>query len=274
LAGINDGGMIRNCHFKGIVVGFFGSEAGGLVGINSGSIEGSSFEGQVRGAGNSGFVLRNSGQISQSSAKGDFTGQPITGFVYINTGEIFQSFVDTELNGSTGSGGFAIYNEGTIQSSYIKGYLKGNRNFGGFVLKNYGLIRDVYVQADQEIFVEDVPDVEFIFGGLFGENHIDGMIQQTFISGEVKLEGSTNILWARGGVGASNSGAVEGAFWDAESTGLETGIDNGDAGGATGLTTAQMTGPAAQENMPGFDFETVWATTPEGYPVLRWQVEE
>jgi hypothetical protein len=35
-----------------------------------------------------------------------------------------------------------------------------------------------------------------------------------------------------------------------------------------------MTGDAARENMPGFDWGNVWTTSPDGYPILRWQLEE
>jgi hypothetical protein len=271
LAGINDGGMIRNCHFKGFVVGFDGIGAGGLVGVNTGTIEISSFEGTGFVGGGAGLVYVNAGTILRSNATGFFEGQPVAGFVFDNLGEISESYTEVELDGRLSSAGFVLRNRGTIRSSFVRGKLKGNRNFGGFALNNLGQIHDSYVLAEQELTLEDASDATYMIAGFVTNNYEEGVIKNVYFSDAITIDGSVELLEAIGGISASNSGAVEGAFWDSESTGLETGIDKGDAGGATGLTTAQMTGPPAAQNMPGFDFETVWATTPEGYPVLRWQ---
>ena len=48
---------------------------------------------------------------------------------------------------------------------------------------------------------------------------------------------------------------------------------NGRTSSAIALSTAQMTGEAARENMSGLDFETTWTTT-ESYPKLRVPSDE
>ena len=54
-------------------------------------------------------------------------------------------------------------------------------------------------------------------------------------------------------------------------TGINESIGEGSSDGTTGLSTSEMTGPMARENMPEFDWINVWTTTPDGYPVLQWQ---
>jgi len=38
--------------------------------------------------------------------------------------------------------------------------------------------------------------------------------------------------------------------------------------GATGLTTSEMQGTSAQENMPEFDWDEIWMTVSGNYPIL------
>jgi hypothetical protein len=65
----------------------------------------------------------------------------------------------------------------------------------------------------------------------------------------------------------SNGGDVTNSYWDINTTGQES------SAGGTGLTTSEMTGSAARENMEGFHFGETWRTTEE-YPRLAWQAEE
>ncbi|MGM0405856.1 MAG: hypothetical protein ACQEQM_06925, partial [Thermoplasmatota archaeon] len=59
--------------------------------------------------------------------------------------------------------------------------------------------------------------------------------------------------------------------WDVEASGLD------DSNGGTGLTTDEMAGESAPNNMEGFDFEDSWETVVEddedsaedGYPILQ-----
>jgi hypothetical protein len=76
-----------------------------------------------------------------------------------------------------------------------------------------------------------------------------------------------------GAFAGENSGMIDHGYWDQESTGMDTGVNQGDYEGTTGLTTAEMTGAAAEQNMREFDWVNIWRTTEDGYPVLRWEEE-
>ena len=61
------------------------------------------------------------------------------------------------------------------------------------------------------------------------------------------------------------------SYWDVESSGQSSAAGAGNDDGATGLTTAQMTGEAAAANMPGLAFDPAgpWVIRTGDYPVLR-----
>jgi len=73
------------------------------------------------------------------------------------------------------------------------------------------------------------------------------------------------------GVRANND--ISSAYWDVDESAIE--IDDADS--SVGLSTAEMVGTAAADNMSGFDFDTTWElveeddddATGDGYPILR-----
>jgi hypothetical protein len=67
-----------------------------------------------------------------------------------------------------------------------------------------------------------------------------------------------------GGLTGFNNGIITDAYWDVNATGQSV-----SAGNALGLTTAEMQGAAARENMPGLDFQVTWQTQPDDYPRLQ-----
>ena len=76
-------------------------------------------------------------------------------------------------------------------------------------------------------------------------------------------------------VGNNDGGTVSNIYWDADQSSPVEGIGHGDpATNMQGLSTEEMTGPAAAENMDALDFESIWATTEDDYPVLLWQVDQ
>ena len=100
LAGVNENGVIRNCHFRGGVGGYIGQGGGGLVGVNTGLIEFSSFEGRVSYDGSAGFVSWNIGEIRNSHASVEVSGQTTSGFVNVNDGLIIESYSELESYGT------------------------------------------------------------------------------------------------------------------------------------------------------------------------------
>jgi len=273
LAGMNDSGLIRNCHFIGSITPPTGGA--GLVGINTGTIESSSFEGKVSGGiyTASGLVTYNSGSIRHSFVKGEIGGQAAFGFVGNNDGVIEISYVNMQVTGYLGVAGFVNNNRGVIRSSFMRGTIIGGRFSGGFVADNYGQIENVYVLADLEMMIEDNGNFppSYEIGGVVGRNDSGGVIQNAFIAGTMNIGGDVEFISSFGGYAGVNSGMIEHGYWDKEATGMDTGIDQGTPEGATSLTTNEMTGPAAEQNMPDFDWVNIWRTTENGYPVLRWE---
>jgi hypothetical protein len=275
LAGMNNGGLVRNCHFIGSII--LPTGGAGLVGINTGTIEHSSFEGKVSGViyTASGLVTFNSGSIRHSFVKGQIEGQGATGFIRYNHGDIKNSYADIDLWGRLAAAGFVMNNNVVIRSSFVKGKVNGVRNSNGFVRNNRGLIEDAYVTADHQIELYEAvpPDIFSELGGFVGRNDSGGVIRNAFTAGSVTVDGDMEGLSLFGAFAGENLGSIDHGYWDKESTGVDTGVHQGDPNGATGLTTDQMTGPTAEQNMPEFDWVNIWRTTEDGYPVLRWEEE-
>ncbi|TVR19665.1 MAG: hypothetical protein EA391_00250 [Balneolaceae bacterium] len=270
LVGFNEGGTIRNCRFNGFVGTQF-QPVGGLVGINTGAIENSRFQGSSVNIGiAAGLVAINSGQILNSTSAGTVSGQASAGLVGRNMeGEIIESSTTAIIFSGRLNGGIATFNSGVIRSSFSRDNRISNvrGSIGGLVAYNDGEIINSYSITEFNSYFD--PDVDFFFGGIVGENLENGSIQTSFAAGYI-LPLEQSIL---GGLAGKNSGGLMNVYWDTDSTAQAKAVDQGNPEGATGLTTVQMTGPAAEQNMPGFDWVNVWRTTPDGYPVLRWEDE-
>ena len=267
LIGFNDGGIVRNCIYKGNTEGFISQGVGGFAGVNNGLIENSHYTGDVSSGAAAGFAFTNAGQIRNSSATGSANGQTAGGFVQFNYGEISYSYADVNVIGSNGAAGFVRSNEsGVIRSSFVKGSTYGGHYVAGFVVNNSGEIRDVYATTDLEVV--DYNDNRKI-AGLVVNNEENGIIENSYFAGDVEISGNTSFTKA---AIIENRGSVEPFYWDMERSDLNSAVAEGAPEGATGLTTEQMTGPSAETNMPEFDWMNTWRTT-DGYPVLRWEQE-
>ena len=166
------------------------------------------------------------------------------------------SHVDvTALNGSN-LGGLAGRNEDTVTESYATGSVEGVDAVGGLVGRNQDTVTESYatgsVEGDGQV------------GGLVGRNA--DTITESYAVGLVT--GNEDV----GGLcfDPFDSGTVTDSYWDTETTGQST------SDGGTGLTTAEMQGSEAENNMSGFDFTNTWNTVLEsdedssadGYPIL------
>ena len=114
---IAGGGEVRNLGLAGVdVTGDY--YAGGLAGINNGTISGSYAAGTVSGNSDvGGLAGRSSGVISESYAAGTVSG-------------------NNDVGGLVGNN-----NRGTISESYAAGTVSGGSNVGGIVGYNRGVIR-------------------------------------------------------------------------------------------------------------------------------------
>ncbi|MFB6073768.1 MAG: hypothetical protein ABEJ89_02005 [Haloarculaceae archaeon] len=100
-------------------------------------------------------------------------------------------------------------------------------------------------------------------GGLVGFDY--GAVTRSSATGTVS--GSSDV----GGLVGSNEDTVDSSYWDTTASGQSS------SDGGTGLTTSEMQGTEAKNNMSGLDFLAIWATVDasdadvaaDDYPVLR-----
>jgi filamentous hemagglutinin family protein len=152
LAGMNNG-LITHAYTSGDVSpvnAFSGAGAGGLVGINNGTIERSGSGATVSGSGElGGLVATNNGLITQSYATGSVNGGAHAGaggLVGVNEGTIQQSYASGSAGG-LGTGGLVDFNNGTITESFASTSIASGvpPSVGGITRYNTGTIgSDVY----------------------------------------------------------------------------------------------------------------------------------
>lgn len=266
--GFNDGGTVRNCSYLGVAGGFISQGMAGFIGVNTGTVENAHFDGNLTSGSVAGFVWINAGTISQSSANGSADGMTGWGFVRSNYGQITNSSLNMDVNGTNGAAGFVgNHEDGIIQSSFATGTTSSSVNISGFVLNNNAEINNVYSTMNLEVVDFDAPRQ---IAGIALSNEDNGTIENSYFAGSVEINGSSDFTKA---AIIENGGTLDNVYWDSERSGLFEAVLSGSNEGATGLTTTQMTGPAAEQNIPEFDWMNVWRTT-DGYPVLRWQEDE
>ncbi|TVQ05023.1 MAG: hypothetical protein EA359_04335 [Balneolaceae bacterium] len=267
LVAFNDGGVIHNCRSY-THIGSRRHYLGGLVGYNGGEVSHSYAAGIVTGLSyTGGLAAVNSGLIQNSHATGFSSSLGVSGgLVGTNLGgQIIKSYAAGNVDSNFSNGGLAAINTGLIRASYATGNTHvGIGPTGGLVGRNEGEIRDSYSLVAVTRYEQSNTA-----GGLVGINQENGVIINSFTAGRVSsYEEDENA--EMGGISGKNEGTITASYWDTEATGQATGVGEGSPDGATGLTTHQMSGPAAEAYMPEFDWNTVWRTT-NGYPVLRWQ---
>jgi len=227
-------------------------------------------EGTVSSGYAAGFVWANTGQIRNSSAKGSSDGISSYGFVFANYGEIVNSYTDMEIDASLEATGFVHSNiNGIIELSFSVGATFSIYNIAGFVRNNSGEIRNVYSRRDLELEIDDYREDSKIAGFVIS-NEDKGVIENSYFAGSVDISGNSDFKKA---AIIENLGTLGSLYWDVEQSDLKDAVVNGSPDGASGLSTAQMTGPAAEQNMREFDWVNIWRTTEDGYPVLRWEEE-
>jgi len=250
---VGDKGTVRNIRLKSVnVTGF--EDVGGLVGSN------------VRGT------------VTESYLQGNISAnRRVGGLVGLNTGTVTKSYAEGDVSASWGAGGLVGINRGTVVESHAEVSVTGDEWIGGLVGVNADEVRNSYATGDV---------VGNRGGGLVGYNIIDSTVRRSYSTGNVTgdggglvagNEGEIEESYAMGSVTGESEdtggligefdGDVTDSYWDVNTTGQES------SAGGTGLTTSEMTGSAARENMEGFDFGETWRTTEGDYPRLTWQDE-
>lgn len=299
LVGANFDGKINRSDATGAVTGT--TEVGGLAGGNSGSILHSYATGPVSGEENvGGLVGDNGGLIDDSYATGDVSGiTQVGGLVGYNDETIRNSHATGAVSGDEEVGGLIGVNADTalVSRAYATGTVTqtnsdrglGGENTGGLVGENRGTIRQSWASATVESEGANA-------GGLVGYNY-GGKIVRSYATGKVAgttrtgglvgyNDGSAIITRSYaagnvsgtepvGGLVGNNSAFINDSYWDEDRTGQSDGVgaNAGTMRNITGLTTAQMTGAAADGNMSRFGFGKLWVTS-DGYPLLAWRAGE
>lgn len=234
LIGFLEDGTVEDIHLNNVNI--TGNEnVAAIAGQNEGGVvEDSSVQGNITGSTNVGGVIgqQNDGEVHRTDVDGSIEGDSFAtgGIIGDNAGQIIETSVRGTVTGNSAVGGIAGWHAtGTIERSYSLATVAGDDSVAGIVGDNSADINRTYAA-----------------GGVSGNSDVGGLI------------------------GEHGGGILEDSYWDTEETEHNEAVGEGDGdieGDVTGLSTAEMTGDAAEGNMTAFDFETNWVTT-DSYPVL------
>jgi hypothetical protein len=236
-------------------------DVGALVGDLEGdsTVREASMSGAVTGANDTGGlvgVVADASLVAEASANGSVTGSDeIGGLVGANVGGIVTKSASQATVTATGAslsqgnaraGGLVggNFNGGVINHSYAIGDVSGGKA-GGITGENYDGSRVANTYAAGGVTGNDR-----VTGGVIGEHFEDCPFQEQSRCSD--FESST----------------VVDSYWDVNATGQST-----SDGGATGLSTAEMTGENALENMTALSSD-IWQSQADGYPTLRTQTAD
>jgi len=141
---------------------------------------------------------------------------------------------NVSVTGDDYVGGVIGSNLGRINNSYVIGSVSGNNSVGGLTGENMGEFNN-------------------------------GIVTRSYAA--VSVDGSKAV----GGLsGDTWNGAPDpqSSYWDINKSGQQT------SAGGVGLTTDEMTGSTAQSSMSGLNFDNVWNTQSDGYPILARQADD
>lgn len=245
---------------------------GGIVGRNRKAIIRDSAAGvTITGESNvGGLVGKNDNKIRNSWATGEVTGESSVGglvglhsYTGFTPGRIIESWASGDVDGDSAVGGLvgdSFQNDlkGEIMKSAASGTVTGESEVGGFIgFTSASTLIANSLAIGQVTGTEDV-------GGFAGYNK--NIITNSFSCR--KVTGEQQI----GGFLGSNSGEVTASYWDSTLSDQSESIgrQNGGSNDITRLSTTEMQGTAAEENMSALDFDGTWkvVTNPADYPVL------
>lgn len=212
--------------------------------------------------------MEDNAQIISSFATGNISGVDRVGGLVgqmQNSPTVLESFATGEVTGTGRRIGGLVgeaQNDATIGQSFATGAVSGSDEcIGGLVgrHRNDAEIVDAYAWGA-------VSGGEIV-GGLVGCLEGNAAITASYAVGAV-----TGVAPLGGLVGEADAGtSITDSYWDRDSTNQTSSDGSPDD---DGLTTAQVQGTAAVTNMDGFDFDDIWTTVADGYPVLQWQSME
>ncbi len=275
LAGVN-GGTIIFAYATGTDSG--GGFVGGLVGENEGSITSSYASGPVSGSGDDGGLVGiNDGVIVSSHATGAVSGYGYAdgtgGLVGENDRTITSSYATGAVSGFDSVGGLVGFNISTITSSYAAGAVSGNFNVGGLVGYVYsGAITSSYATGAATGVSAYLSTGRYVLptniGGLAGDNV--GAITSSYATGPASGDAVV------GGLAGENDGAVTSSYATGEVSGVNgsgglvghnsgTIIDGYYDAGTTGRTLGTQT-----DGSTGLTTAQLQAQLPPGFASSVW----
>jgi hypothetical protein len=241
---VDSTGRIHNLDLEGVTI-TGETHAGGMAGVNEGSITDCSTSGSVEG-----------------TEEGDNIG----GLVGSNLGSTTDCYSTCSVNGNSecdNMGGLVGANSGSVTDCYASGPIDGSDCYrvGGLVgLNSEGIVLNCYSTGA-------VSGTNWGIGGLVGWNGNDGSISNCYSSGDVSG------IFSVGGLMGFNSGSVLNCFWDTDTQthGVTESIgDNlGTATNVAGLPTTQSQTKSTFTDA-GWDFIEIWNIGEnQTYPYLR-----
>jgi len=242
--------------------------AGGLVGVNTGTIQKSSASGAIVGDPAGGLVGTTSGTITDSRASGSVLNPAapyLGGLAGMANGTILRCSASGNVTGKTYVGGLVGFATSlTIDSSFASGAVASANAAGGlvgFAGSGFSLVNS-YAFGTATGTIRKVQGI----GGLIGVSNAAQSVATSYSTGAPS--GAKAVGGSVGNV--VGSVAMTDVYWDLDTSGISDpskGVGNSaNYPGVTGLTTTQF-----QSGLPsGFD-PTVWAQSASinnGYPYL------
>lgn len=245
-AGLSNVTLINSGHVNG------GGNTGGLIGVNSGTISGSTLA-------NTGYVKADSGEnvgglIGHNTSKGSVIG----GRNEADTMYVHKIYNNGRVSGGTNVGGLIGNNEGTLAAGYNTGNVNGQQNVGGIAGTNNGSISEVF----NTVMTGDAEATGSIFGvdnvgGLVGHN--EGTLTDAYNTTAVNGGG------VKGNAVGTNDGAVKNVYaWNTNGKliGGGSGTKENTYSFVSGDGSANFVIPALgrmeSESYEGFDFGSTW----------------
>ncbi|MDZ7687363.1 MAG: hypothetical protein U5J64_01345 [Halobacteriales archaeon] len=238
-----------------------------------GSRDGASFTGSFEGGGN---VISD---LTVVEPNGDGVGL----FGAVGDGGTVNSvgLEDVDVEGDKNVGGIVGFNRGNVTRSYVTGTVSGESdNVGGVVGWNRGgLVSKSYSKArvNGNVQVGGIVGVSNSAAGSDGDAVVEFSYAVGRVSATARDGGLVGMLGDRDQLSGTES-VLRDSYWDTGATGQNDEYGNKRSGdgestaeNVEGLSTDEMQGDAAEDNMTAFDFVSTWATQEDDYPVLSWQ---
>ena len=186
---------------------FVGNFMGGLIGVNQAPVSNSNASGSVTGTSTIGGLVGDSyASINNSFATGNISGRMWIGGLVGTSDSVSDSYATgTVYSDQKVGGGLVGQSYGAITGSHATGNVRGSQSIGGLVGILGATVMYSYATGNVTQIVSDTtPEGGFVdIGGLAGSSFSNGVIENCFASGDVKVT-DNNAMYVGGLIGLSN----------------------------------------------------------------------